>query len=251
MEGKKCPPPIIPMPNWKGVNHLKYVKFIIGLLLINLFISGCSSEKEPAIGVKDPQETSESENLKQDTKEDQTAKEKSNIEQTASTTSLTPPESMQLKEERDGITPQRIEIPSIKVDASIEKVGRLENGQMGVPEGFDTVGWFEPGIKPGAPGNAVMAGHVDSKTGPAVFYKLEDLTKGDEIIVMDKEGNTLTFEVTGKESYKRKNAPVDKIFDFAYTSKLNLITCVGNFNKKEGTHEERLVVYTELKETKK
>ena len=40
---------------------------------------------------------------------------------------------------------------------------------MGVPKGFDTVGWFGEGTKPGAPGNAVMAGHVDSKTGPAVF----------------------------------------------------------------------------------
>lgn len=251
MEGRKCPPSFIPMTSWKGVNQLRTFKFLIGILLISLFISGCSSEKEQTNEGKSTQETAEAENQKQDS-EDLTVKEESNSEQIASaSTSLSPPASKQLKEERDGIIPQNIEIPAIKVNAAIEKVGRLANGQMGVPEGFETVGWFEPGIKPGAPGNAVMAGHVDSKTGPAVFYKLEDLKKGDEIIVKDKEGKTLTFEVTGKEAYKRKDAPVDKIFDFAYTSKLNLITCVGTFNQKEGTHEERLVVYTELKGTNK
>ncbi len=117
---------------------------------------------------------------------------------------------------------------------------------MGVPKGFDTVGWFGEGAKPGAPGNAVMAGHVDSKTGPAIFYKLEDLDKGDKVIVKDNDGKALKFVVTGKEKYDRKNAPVDKIFDYSYGSKLNLITWTGNFNRDEGTHEERLVVYTEL-----
>jgi LPXTG-site transpeptidase (sortase) family protein len=152
-----------------------------------------------------------------------------------------------LKEEITGITPQSIEIPAIGVKAEIENVGRIENGQMGVPEGMDTVGWFEPGPLPGERGNAVMAGHVDSKTGPAVFYKLDQLKKGDEIIVKSADGESKTFVVTGMESYPRKDAPVEDIFDFSYSSNLNLITCTGDFDRQAKTHEERLVVYTSLK----
>ncbi len=153
-----------------------------------------------------------------------------------------------LKEEINGIVPMQIEIPALGVNTTIENVGTLENGEMGVPEGIDTVGWFEPGPKPGERGNAVMAGHVDSKTGPAVFYKLDQLAPGDEVIITGKDGESKTFIVTGKQSYPRKEAPVEDIFGFSYSKNLNLITCSGKYSRDEGTHEERLVVYSELKE---
>ncbi|TSB48167.1 class F sortase [Alkalicoccobacillus porphyridii] len=155
----------------------------------------------------------------------------------------------QQEEQRNqGVTPAHIRIPSIGVDADIEDVGILENGQMGVPEDVDGVGWFEPGTNPGAIGNSVMAGHVDSRTGPAVFFDLEDLVEGDEIIIEDQDGQELTFEVKYQESYDRSNAPIQDIFGAANTRNLNLITCSGTFNRDEGTHEERLVVYAELVE---
>jgi sortase (surface protein transpeptidase) len=211
------------------------MRYMLGLIIIALFISGCSN-KEPSAKEK-VNETMAKTSEKSEEKE----------QVASSSTELTPPEGLKLKADNEGIVPASIEIPAMDVNIEIEKVGRLKNGQMGVPKGFDTVGWFGEGARPGAPGNAVMAGHVDSKTGPAVFYKLEDLDKGDKVIVKDKDGKTLTFVVTGKEKYDRKTAPVDKIFDYSYGSKLNLITCTGNFNRDEGTHEERLVVYTELK----
>ena len=208
------------------------MRYFLGLILMALALSGCSNAEPSA---------------KEKVNEEKSTKVSEEKEVTSSSTELTPPEGLKLKADNEGIVPASIEIPALDVNTEIEKVGRLENGQMGVPKEFDTVGWFGEGANPGAPGNAVMAGHVDSKTGPAIFYKLEDLDKGDEVIVKDNDGKTLTFIVTGKEKYDRKNAPVDKIFDYSYGSKLNLITCTGNFNRDEGTHEERLVVYTELK----
>ncbi|MCA0986731.1 class F sortase [Guptibacillus algicola] len=145
------------------------------------------------------------------------------------------------------IIPVSVEIPSIEVEAKVENVGILENGQMGVPSNHVNVGWFEPGFEPGATGNSVIAGHVDSKTGPSVFYHLEDLSEGDEVFVTNKDGETLTFVVTGKERYPFQNAPIEKIFGPTDDANLNLITCTGNFSQSHGTHEERLVVFTELK----
>lgn len=205
-----------------------------GLMLAGLLITGCSAQED----TKNNKASESSETIKIQEQEKEVK---------ASSTELTPPEGLKLKADTEGIVPIAIEIPALNISTEIEKVGRLENGQMGVPKGMDTVGWFSDGAKPGSPGNAVMAGHVDSKSGPAVFYKLEELKNGDEVIVKDQDGKALTFEVTGKEKYNRKTAPVEKIFDYAYGSKLNLITCTGTFNVEEGTHEERLVVYTELK----
>ncbi|EPE63448.1 sortase family protein [Exiguobacterium sp. S17] len=148
------------------------------------------------------------------------------------------------EESTKAVTPVQIQIPSINVDTAIEQVGVLDNGQMGVPVDENQVGWFEPGVKPGSKGNAVVAGHVDSKTGPAVFYELDQLKTGDDVTIIDETGNTLRFRVTKTESYDTKNAPIDEIFGATSNRNLNLITCSGTFG--DGGYDQRFVVYTEL-----
>ncbi|WP_139991297.1 class F sortase [Paenibacillus paridis] len=208
------------------MNRMKIWFFLVmvGMIAMALTLTSCSKEVSPAVN------------------DAQTA---------ASSPSPTPTKSVlqtpsQLKEEDLGIVPVSISIPAIGVDAAIEEVGTMKNGQMGVPQNIDGVGWFEPGTKPGERGNAVMAGHVDSLTGPAVFYKLDRLKAGDEVVLKDKDGVTRAFIVTGTASYPRKDAPLENIFGFSYQRHLNLITCTGEFNKEAKTHEERLVVFTEL-----
>ncbi|OGX78947.1 peptidase C60 sortase A and B [Exiguobacterium sp. SH31] len=148
------------------------------------------------------------------------------------------------EESTKAVSPVQIQIPSINVDTAIEQVGVLDNGQMGVPVDENQVGWFEPGVKPGSKGNAVVAGHVDSKTGPAVFYELDQLKTGDDVTIIDENGNTLRFRVTKTESYDTKNAPIDEIFGTTSNRNLNLITCSGTFG--DGGYDQRFVVYTEL-----
>ncbi|RKD69432.1 LPXTG-site transpeptidase (sortase) family protein [Sinobaca qinghaiensis] len=155
---------------------------------------------------------------------------------------------MALEAEAEQTVPTGLSIPSIDVSAELEPKGVLDNGQMGVPSTEDGVAWFEPGAKPGEKGNAVMAGHVDSRTGPAVFYDLDKLDAGDEIEVTDEKGEVLTFEVKRAVSYDRTDAPIEDIFGPSNTRSLNLITCTGTFDQAEGTHDQRLVVYTELQE---
>ncbi|WP_084599539.1 class F sortase [Pontibacillus chungwhensis] len=149
----------------------------------------------------------------------------------------------------EGIVPTHLSIPAIDVDTQIEKVGILDNGQMGVPDSTKTVGWFEPSTKPGNTGNSVIAGHVDSYKGPAVFFYLKDLEKGDEVTVTDKDGEKRTYIVKALESYPYDNSPIEEIFGTTDKKRLNLITCTGTFDQETNNHLERLVVYTELKET--
>jgi sortase A len=152
----------------------------------------------------------------------------------------------QRQESIQGMEPARIEVPSIDAKAEIEATGILENGEMGVPEDVNEVGWFEPGFKVGAKGHAVLAGHVDSLTGPAIFYDLKKMKIGEKIIITDADGREMVFEVTEIASYETDEAPIEEIFGNSGRRMINLITCTGDFNRKIGSHEERLVVSAEL-----
>lgn len=142
--------------------------------------------------------------------------------------------------------PLQLQIPAIGVDTQIEWVGVDDEGNMDVPSTYRTVAWYEPGPRPGMTGNAVVAGHLDSQTGPAVFYRLGDLQPGDEIVVISHNGEELRFAVTGMERFNSQTAPVYDIFGPSSGRNLNLITCEGTFDPAAGQYDERLVVYTTL-----
>lgn len=151
-------------------------------------------------------------------------------------------------EVRQAAEPQTLTIPKLGVTAAVETVGEDAAGRMDVPKGVFNVGWYGPGFKPGEKGNAVMAGHLDTTTGaPAVFYNINQLVQGDQIIVIDKNGKDLTFEVTNVQSYTFDQVPLQEIFGPSDKPKLNLITCTGVWNQGSRNYSNRLVVSAELK----
>jgi LPXTG-site transpeptidase (sortase) family protein len=205
-------------------------KIILWLLLC--FLIACSASEEPTASGEPANEEGQT----KDQQNENSLKETYESQKTSASSDT-------VVKQTTAIVPTTVSIPAIDVEASIEKVGRYENGQMGEPENVEDVAWYKEGYLPGAQGSAVFAGHVDSRTGPAIFYDLEDLEQGDEIIVTDEDGKKQTFIVQKSEAYDRENAPLSKIFGFSYRRQLNLITCTGEFNTEAGTHDERLVVY--------
>jgi LPXTG-site transpeptidase (sortase) family protein len=143
-------------------------------------------------------------------------------------------------------SPWRLSIPSIDLDAVIQEVGLTPEGNMGVPSNYTDVGWFKSGPRIGKPGNAVLAGHLNS--GPnsgAVFQNLHKLQPGDIIYVKDKNMQQ-RFRVIGSQSYVLQEAPMNKIFGSTDKAQLNLITCSGSWDKDRADYDQRLVVFTEL-----
>ncbi len=141
----------------------------------------------------------------------------------------------------------RIDTSDVKVDASVEHVAFAPNSRaMDVPKKWENVAWFEPGYRPGTPGNAVLAGHFDSDTGPAVFYKLEEIKVGDIVSVEDNKGNIMRFRVTKAQSYFDEDAPLYEIFGPSDEPRLNLITCDGEFDPKTKRYDKKFVVFTEM-----
>lgn len=211
-----------------------YTMRVVLLVLVLLPISACSSGF-----------SSSSQEEKAAT---QTAEEKPKAQMASTTTSPSPFADTIIKDERSGIVPTTIEIPAIDLSAPVEAVGLKENGEMDVTESFEKTGWYEGGYKPGEPGNAVIGGHVDSRNGPAIFYNLNKLSKGDEIIVKNKDGDDRIFVVSDMKEYPWNDAPLQSIFGYSHASTLNLITCTGDFDRSSRNYSKRLVVYTELKQ---
>ncbi len=143
--------------------------------------------------------------------------------------------------------PTTVSIPSIGVETEIESVAMDEKGRMDVPEDADNTSWFNPGYRPGQPGNAVLAGHFDKEDGsPAVFWDIKKLQIGDKIEITDDKGEKKTFSVTRVEQYPYDSFPIQEVFGESSTSMLNLITCQGEWDEKAKNYSDRMVVYSEL-----
>ncbi|MDW2886748.1 class F sortase [Exiguobacterium artemiae] len=142
--------------------------------------------------------------------------------------------------------PKTLAIGKLDVKTNVEQVGLDKKGAMGTPKNEQQVGWYKLGPRPGDVGNAVIDGHTDTKTGPAVFYQLHELKKGDKIEIKDESGRNLVFRVKKLVEYGHLDAPLEKIFGASDRRNLNLITCIGTYDENEGTYDNRLVVFTEL-----
>ncbi|GAC1432637.1 MAG: hypothetical protein NVSMB65_06320 [Chloroflexota bacterium] len=139
----------------------------------------------------------------------------------------------------------QLRIPALGINTTVEQVG-LVQGALDVPVNVWDVAWYRLGPRPGDVGNAVIDGHKDSATGPAIFLWLKNLRIGDRVIVRDDRGGEHTFEVTEMDSYDLRHAPLVRIFGPSTARNLNLITCSGAWDYQKHIYDQRLVVYTRL-----
>ena len=145
------------------------------------------------------------------------------------------------------IVPARIQIPSIGVDARVQKVGVNAAGAMQAPSNFADVGWYQDGSKPGEPGSAVFDGHVNNAfTKAGVFEHLSQMRTGDTVVVLDTVGHTRVFSVQSVKIYPADSAPIAEIFSRAGPPQLILITCGGVWDATKHQFSDRLVVYASL-----
>jgi sortase (surface protein transpeptidase) len=144
--------------------------------------------------------------------------------------------------------PLRLQIPKLQVDALVEAVGIDGEGRMATPSQPDHVAWFMPSAAPGDAGTAVMAGHLDWTTGPAVFWHLSSLQPGDEIRVVRPNGSRVRFLVDSIKQYAFDSDPPEL---FAHTGApgVALVTCAGAWDLQRHTYLQRLAVHATLAPT--
>jgi sortase (surface protein transpeptidase) len=123
------------------------------------------------------------------------------------------------------------------------RLGRAPDGTVEVPKPLGVAGWYAPGTRPGDPGSAVIPGHVDSKRGPAVFYRLRELRRGDEIRVKPTDGSWLRFVVVRTEQTLKQRFPTDEVYYPTLTPGLRLVTCGGEFDDRTGHYRSNIIVF--------
>jgi len=136
-----------------------------------------------------------------------------------------------------------IRIPAIGVDSSLVPRGLNPDRTLDVPNDWGVAGWFKGGPFPGEPGPAVVVGHVDSTSGPAVFYRLRELHRGDVIVVWRKGGTRSRFRVESLRWFSKSAFPTQLVYGAVSTSALRLITCGGAFDQGTGHYVDNLVVF--------
>lgn len=145
-----------------------------------------------------------------------------------------------------GSRPVGLDIPSIGVSSThIVDLGLQDDGSIEVPRDASAPGWFTPGPSPGQLGPAVIAGHVDSDTGPAVFYELGQLRPGDLVEVTRADGTVATFSIDRVLTYEKDAFPTRAVYGPTTRAELRLITCSGDYDEDTG-YDSNTVAFAHL-----
>ncbi len=141
--------------------------------------------------------------------------------------------------------PRQLRLPSLGVDAPVVDVGLEDSGGMEIPEDISTVGWYEPGVSPGATsGTAVISGHVDSREqGRGALWDLRTMDVDDAIEVEHADGSMSEWRVVARRTYPKEELPIRDIFTRFGEPRLALITCDGEFDRQARRYADNVVIY--------
>ena len=140
--------------------------------------------------------------------------------------------------------PVRVDIPAVGLSARVVPVGLTHAGQMEMPRP-STAGWYRLGPIPGARGPAVLVGHVDSDTGPAAFYRLSGVRRGETFWVVRADGSQSRFLITRITVVAKTDFPSAAVFAPTRRADIRLITCTGPFDSEAG-YLDSLIVWGHL-----
>jgi LPXTG-site transpeptidase (sortase) family protein len=146
---------------------------------------------------------------------------------------------------RAAVVPERLDIPSLDLSAPLMKLGLTGDGEVELPpyEKPKTAGWFRHSAVPGEEGASVIIGHVDTKTAPAVFYRLRDLRKGQVVRVRRSDGKAVEYRVDAVEQVDKNRFPTRKVY---VDEGLRLVTCGGAFDWAKHEYRDNVIVYASL-----
>ncbi|MGE5829567.1 MAG: class F sortase [Micromonosporaceae bacterium] len=144
--------------------------------------------------------------------------------------------------------PTQLSIPSLGVRAKVIEVGRAADGSIAPPaaDPAAAAGWYRLGPTPGELGTAVIVGHVDTASQPAVFHRLHELRTGKLIEVNREDRGVATFVVESVETFPKTSFPVDRVFDPTDRARLVLVTCGGTWLGGDIGYRDNVIVFATL-----
>ncbi|MEX1004913.1 MAG: class F sortase [Acidimicrobiia bacterium] len=149
---------------------------------------------------------------------------------------------------RTNLVPIAVMIPRIGVTSDLVDLGLNVDRTIEVPSDYDIAGWYRHRAVPGEPGPGVILGHVDSYTGPAVFFELSTLVPGDTVDVKRSDGSVARFAVSSVEQHGKgvDVFPTERVYGWTDDATLRLITCGGDFDRSSRSYTDNVVVFADL-----
>jgi sortase (surface protein transpeptidase) len=144
------------------------------------------------------------------------------------------------------VRPVSVRIPSIGVSSRLTGLGLQPDGTIEVPSDPAQPGWYTGSPAPGAIGSAIIVGHIDSLSGPAVFYRLSRLRSRALVDVRRADGTTAVFRVYSVRTYPKDQFPTASVYGPTPDAELRLITCGGAFDPALKSYLSNVVVYAML-----
>ncbi len=139
--------------------------------------------------------------------------------------------------------PVRLSIPAIGVQTSLIALALRPDDTLQVPADASFAGWYALGPRPGDPGASVIAGHVDSTHGSAIFYRLGELAPGSLVQVDLADGTEVRFRVYAVREFVKAQFPTSLVYGPIPAPELRLITCGGPFDAQIGHYLDNVVVF--------
>jgi Sortase domain len=141
-------------------------------------------------------------------------------------------------------TPVRLLIPAIGVNSRLMRLGLQADGSVEVPPNAFPAGWYTKAPTPGELGPAIILGHVHWN-GPGVFYDLQKVKPGDQIVVTRADGSKPAFRITRIAAFRKVQFPTKLVYGDIDHAGLRLITC-GGFDSRARQYEDNIVVFADL-----
>jgi Sortase domain len=142
--------------------------------------------------------------------------------------------------------PTGLVIPAIGVRTHLIRLGVTATGALQVPASTAVAGWYTGSPRPGATGSAVIAGHIDSVSGPGVFFRLRELRPGDLIYVRRGHHPMAVFKVTAVQTLLKTRFPTAAVYGPVPNAQLRLITCGGTFDPATGHYLSNVIIFAVL-----
>lgn len=145
--------------------------------------------------------------------------------------------------------PRYISIPALNVEkARVQNVGLTKSNTVDTPKNIADAAWYNKSALPGQGFGAVLIdGHNGGITRDGIFARLDQLKKGDEIVIERGDGKKIRYNVMENkiETLKEANTSGMKRLLTPFDSGkegLGLITCAGNWVPRDKVFDKRIMI---------